>query len=456
MNLLSDPTFSASKTIIVLCAIIALACIDIVRRVHHKPTHLFFAATLGTALSVGLIRIVGTFLQPGVQDNPYAMALALLLVILGWKSLFGPWEVQTKLVMLATFLFWICLHMFADDAPDTLRIRLIAAATAMVPAAIWCMMFLKYHKERLSAVFLVFLAGMLSTVPILFYDALVRRGVEMQFFLFRLKPESFNQTAQSFVSAQVSNGNHTQSLLWATFLSFVFVGVIEEVSKYWVLSRSAKQIFSSIDDVMQLSIIAAIGFAFAENIINPSYFMSFVSEYLVHSAAPDVTGFLSNVLGRSVLTSMVHILSTGVMGYFLGLAIFATPVLHDRHAQKKSFMIVSFLHRILRLPEISIFRVQMLVTGLLSAIMLHAMFNFLVTLPEILPGGPRSIAEAIGPSAPSFLNYFPLLLIPALLYVVGGFWLLTSLFMRTENMTQRGYVMSKETLVEEMPGDEAE
>lgn len=451
MNFLPDLTFSAGKSAIVLCAVLALASVDIVRRISHKPTHLFFAAVLGTSLSIGLIRTVALFLKPGAQDNPYAMALALLLVVLGWKALFGPWEVQTKLTMLATFLFWICLHLFWKDTPEEHTVRLIAAATALVPAAIWCMLFLRYHRERMSAVCLVFLAGMLSTVPILFYDTLVRRGVEMQFFLFRIKPESFNVTAQNFVTGQLAGGGQTTSLLMATFLSFVFVGLIEEVSKYWVLSRSARQIFVSIDDVMQLSIIAAIGFAFAENIINPVYFSSFVREYLLHGAAPDVGGFLSNVLGRSVLTSMVHIVSTGVLGYFLGLAIFAGPVLAERHASGRTYRVLAVLHRMLRLREVSIFRVQMLATGLLSAVLLHGLFNFLVTLPEILPGQPRSVAELIGPSAPAVLDLIPLLLIPALLYVVGGFWLLTTLFLRKENIAEHGHLVLQEALVPALP-----
>lgn len=323
-----------------------------------------------------------------------------------------------------------------------------------MPAGVWCFLFLKYHKERMSSVGLLFLAGILSTVPILFYDTLVRRGVEMQFLLFRIKPESFNQTSHTFVSGQLTSGSQTQSVILATLISFFFVGLIEEVSKYWVLSRSGKQLFASIDDVMQLSIIVAIGFAFAENIINPVYFSSFVREYLLHGSAPDVLGFLSNVLGRSVLTNMVHILSTGVMGYFLGLAIFAGPVLAERHARKKSYRLLAFLHRMLRLKEISIFRVQMLVTGLLSAIVLHGLFNFLVTLPEILPGQPRSVAEMIGPSAPLFLDRVPLLLLPALLYVVGGFWLLTTLFLRSENIAERGHLVAKEVLVPVLPQED--
>ncbi len=449
MSLLAEFSLFTGKSLAVLCAIGALATVDIARRIQHRTSHLFFAAALGTFLSIGLIRATDLFLQPSGDANPYAAALAILLLAIGWRSLFGPWDVQTKLVLLLTFLFWISLRMFGDDSASDFRIRMIAAAIALIPAVIWCRLFLKYHRERLSTVVLLFLAGVLSTVPILFYDSLVRRGIELKFFLFTIKPESFNRASELFVSGYASNMSQTTVVLLTTLLSFVFVGLIEEVSKYWVLSRSAKSVFTSIDDVMQLSIMAAIGFAFAENIINPVYFTAFVREYLFHGAAPDIGGFLGNILGRSVLTSMVHILSTGVMGYFLGLAIFASPVLAEAHAKGRIHHLLHAFGSMLRLREVSVFRVQMLTTGLLSAIVLHGAFNFLVTLPDILPGNPQSVADLLGDGAPGFLGNVPLLLIPALLYVVGGFWLLTSLFMRKENIVERGHVVTKEELMQE-------
>jgi RsiW-degrading membrane proteinase PrsW (M82 family) len=239
------------------------------------------------------------------------------------------------------------------------------------------------------------------------------------------------------------------NVLVSSLISFAIVGCIEEVSKYWAVIHSARRLFTSIDDVLQFSILVAIGFAFAENIINPAYFTSFVQQYLMHSAPPDIMGFLSNVLGRSVLTTMVHIVATGVMGYFLGLAIFAGPYLTERHAQGKMYRILATIHRLFRLREVSIFRVQMMVTGLTSAIIIHGLFNFLVTVPDILPGNPHTLHDLLGPSSPLFLANIPLLLIPCLLYVVGGFWLLTHLFLVKDNMMERGYLLTKEVIQEE-------
>lgn len=442
-----DLDIFTQKTLLVLCAVAALASADMVRRWRHQRTHLLFATILGTALSLGLIVTVHLFLQPGLQENPYAMAFAVLVAVIAWRALFGPWEVQTKTTILGTFIFWITLHLFMNDDPHRRLIHLIAIITALVPAFIWCRLFLQYHTERLGTVLLMFFSGMLATAPILFYDALVRHGVILQFFLFRLEPESFNQTSQTFVSGQLSNGNNMHTILMTSLLSYAIVGLIEEVSKAWVLVHSARKLFCSIDDVLQLSIVVAIGFSFAENIINPAYFTSFVQNYLMDESSRDILSFLSNVMGRSVLTTMVHIVATGVLGYFLALSMFAGPYLAERHSAGKRYRVLGYIHRVLRIRETSIFRTEMILTGLISAILIHGLFNFLVTIPGLLPGNPNTLYELLGTGSPVFLKKIPLLLIPCLLYVVGGFWLLTHLFLLKDNMKDRGYLLSKNIAV---------
>jgi len=294
----------------------------------------------------------------------------------------------------------------------------------------------------------LFLAGMLSTVPILFYDALARHNVELHFFLFRVQPESFSRVATLFVGEHMTSLTGMKQVLLTSLLTFLVVAIIEEVSKFWVLARSGRRLCTSIDDVLQLSVIVAIGFAFAENIVNPVYFRAFVQQYLLAAPGPDLGGFLGNVLGRSVLTSMVHIVSTGVFGYFYGLSIFAAPYLRERIEAGRTYAVLSALHRLLRLPAVSIFRIQMLLTGFISSVTLHAAFNFMVTVPEILPGRPDIVGQLL-PSLSSVpvLSQMPVLLFPAMLYVVGGFWLLTGLFVKKENMRERGHVLTVEEFV---------
>lgn len=435
--------FSLNRTIVVLLAIGSLATFDVLQRLRHRNFHLMFAVVFGTLASVGIIRIAHAFQVPGTVIDNYAAALGILLLILGWKALFGPWEPETKATILGSFLFWVGLSVLGGYDPDARKSHILAGIAALVPAFIWCTLFLKYHRERRSVVLLMFLAGMLSTVPILFYDTLVRRSVELHFFVMRVVPESFHATADAFVRGTLGVQHPLYAMLLSTGIAFVIVACIEEFSKYWVLRKSVGQAFQSIDDVMQMSVIVAIGFSFAENVVNPVYFQSFVREYLVQPPHPDLVGFISNILGRSVLTTMVHIVSTGVLGYFVGLSVFAHPILIAERTRKR-IPIVHRIARILHVSDESVFRWEMITCGLFSAVVLHGCFNFLVTLPDILPGEPKSFGDLLGAVPGSWLFMIPLLVLPALLYVVGGFWLLTWLFLLKENMVNRGHVRTSE------------
>lgn len=408
-----------------------------------------FAFLVGTILTFVLIGFKRSLLDQITHQDPYFMALGLVCVVLLWRLLFGPWPSHIKASVLGTFVFWIAVHMIWVRAPDERVAYLLATLIALIPAVLWCALFLQEHIQRRSLVLLLFFAGMLSTAPILFYDSLVRSGVQLQFFLFRIVPESFTRSSSAFVSGSIAPLSEVRSTLLVTFISFLIVGLIEEVSKYWVTRRSGQAFFSSVDDVMQLSIIAAIGFAFAENVLNPSYFLAFVQQHLLQPDAPQWGAFLGNVMGRSILTSMVHILSTGVMGYFLGLAIFADPLLREAEKDGKEYVVAYTIHRMLRMPEKRVFQTQMILTGLFLATVLHGLFNFLVTLPDILPGRPRTLGDLLGAGADSPLHWFALLLIPSLFYVVGGFWILSALFERKESRKERGVLIATDTFVVE-------
>lgn len=436
-------TQAITPGMLIFTLLLAGACywLDRYFRKKQVETHLFFAWLMGSVLSFLLIHITTTIFSGQHEVTPYTMALGAVVLLAGWRALFGPWQTKTKAAILATFLFWVTFHRLALETPDERSIHFIAMGTALVPAVLWCVLFLKYHHERLSSVLLMFFAGMLSTVPILAYDAFVRGGVEFQFFLFRITPENFSVTSHGFVSGQLGGVVTPNSAILASLVTFLIVGLIEEVSKAWVVMKSGKRLFESIDDVIELAIIAAIGFAFAENILNPSYFGGFVRDFLL-SERLDIQAFLGSVVGRSVLTSMVHILSTGVFAYFLGVAMFADTFLEERIAMGKKPRVSQFFARLFRLPVLGVFRTKMVIVGLLVSLFLHGMFNFLVTLPDLLPGRPQSIGQLV-PELPGFIGSLPLLLIPALFYVVGGFWLLTSLFLKTENMRLRGHLVMR-------------
>lgn len=414
-----------------------------------KAREYIFGICVSTLLTFILLGLRRVFFEGVLTQNAFYMAVLIISVILAWRFLFGPWKPHVKATVLATFLFWIGFNIYWQAAPTERLAYLLSFFAALVPSVIWCFLFLDFRKQRLALIFLMFFAGMVATVPVLFYDALASRGVELQFFVFRVIPENFTRVSSSFVSSSSWMMTGIQTTLMATLISFLIVGIIEEVSKFWVLKKSGQRFFSSIDEVIQFSIIVSIGFAFAENIINPTYFLYFVKEFLIEAANPNWMGFLGNVLGRSILTTMVHILSGGVLGYFFGLAVFAEPYLRDVHGNGKGFAFVHFIQWLFRVPEKVVFRWQMLLTGLLIAVMLHGVFNFLVTLQDILPGNPRTLGDLFNLPGGSPLHAISILLIPSLFYVVGGFWLLTALLLKEESMKVRGRLVRADTFVKQ-------
>ncbi len=404
-----------------------------------------FACVSGTLVSFILIAFTRALLGTDALNDPVMITLSVVAILLVWKFLFGPWNSNVKATVFATFIFWIAFHTLFQETPSEQVAHLIAIAIAAVPAVIWCILFLRYHRERLSVVVLMFLSGMVSTVPILFYDALVKRQIELQFFVFRVVPESFHVTVQQAIGA-ASNAPPLQVTLLSLFLTFVFVGLLEEGSKYWVLRRNGQQFFSSIDDALQLGIMVAIGFAFAENITSTGYFFTFVKEFL-QQPNPDWAGFLGNIAGRSILTSMVHIVSTGLMGYFLGIALFLDPSVRDAQKSGRKYWTADGSHAMVGIQKEFHFRSEMITTGLAVATILHAISNFLVTLPDVLPGNPRTFGELLHSPPGSPLHFIALLLLPSLIYVVGGFWLLTTLFLQKTNMQERGHLVTTELFV---------
>ena len=329
----------------------------------RRSSHYVFGVIVGTIITFALLGFKQAIFSGGAGQDPFIMTLGIICLIIGWHFLFGPWRPQVKVFVLGTFIFWIAMHIFFRESQAERLAHLLAVVIALIPAVIWCFLFLGYHRQRLSMVILMFFSGMLSTAPILLYDKILRSGMELQFFLFRIVPESFQQSSNAFVSGRTVGISGYKSTIIATLISFLLVGLIEELSKFWVLKKSGRSSFTSIDDVIQLGIIVAIGFAFAENILNPNYFLAFVSEHLVQPN-PDWSGFLGNFLGRSILTNMVHIVSTGVLGYYFGIALFTRSYLSEEQEESGGIFVPRFLHHFFRLPEEEVFKREMITFGI--------------------------------------------------------------------------------------------
>ncbi len=90
----------------------------------------------------------------------------------------------------------------------------------------------------------------------------------------------------------------------------------------------------------------------------------------------------------------------------------------------------------------------MMTVGFLYSVLLHGSFNFIVTLPNILPNRPQTFADLLGANY-GFLQHIHILLLPSIFYVVGGFWLISTLLTKTNAAKERGRLVHVDAMVRE-------
>jgi RsiW-degrading membrane proteinase PrsW (M82 family) len=340
------------------------------------------------------------------------------------------------------------------------------AIMAIIPSIIWIKIFNKENPEAKTTLIFAFLAGCSSTIPIFLYQKLFLSGGVGNFVFFKLEAVNFQNNISdlfgypslNMLSEAAASGTLAAAL--GVFLVFMGVGVLEEVSKHVVINTRATiylavfaliigvlSIFQaaslqallytlgllfiyftflrllkrfiqikSIDDAIEIAIVSALGFAFIENI---HYFSGKFGSIPMGS-------FIFFMIIRMTVVTMVHVLCSGILGYHVGLAHFAHPVLQDEIREGRKLRFIGYIHRFFQLPTESIFRFEQMFLGLFYAIGLHAIYNFLMQLKY----------ELIG---------IPLFAIIMPLYFIGGLFYIFSLLERKEDHKKFGHLIVKES-----------
>ncbi len=267
---------------------------------------------------------------------------------------------------------------------------------ALVPAIIWSYIYYKkdpvYRPKALQS----FLLGIVSVAPILLYKW------------------SWNHFPQINVFSYTDNFTHdifhfTPLLLLpvGSVLAFAFVGMIEEYMKHLVVIKADQGFFRNIDDAIEFSIIAALGFAFFENIL---YFYT-IWNYQGHEA------LLVSFVFRGIFSTFAHVLFSGIYGYHYGLAYFAEPVWSDE-VRKTRHPLTSAFHSLLRMERSKVYAMEQRTLGLFLAVTLHALFNIFLEMEMTS------------------------LLIP---FLVFGYAYLDYLFQKKENLKLYGYLVGEKS-----------
>ncbi|MBD3270793.1 PrsW family intramembrane metalloprotease [Candidatus Peregrinibacteria bacterium] len=235
---------------------------------------------------------------------------------------------------------------------------ILALLMAIVPAVLWGLYFFKKQPQTRNLVIKLFIAGGVSVAPLLLYKYL------WQFFPWI---NAFTY-ANNYSDDMIGFANVTLLPL-SVLLTFMIVGIIEEIAKYAAVKNIHHKHACSITDCMEYFIIVAIGFAFVENII---YFTNIMQ-------VRGVEEVMLPFIFRSLFSSFAHIMFSGILGYYYGLAHFAAPVLQEEWNQK-DWTTIRTIAKTIGIKKEILFHHEKIIQGLLTAIGLHAIFNILLEM----------------------------------------------------------------------------
>jgi len=237
-----------------------------------------------------------------------------------------------------------------------LTLYLGSALLALIPALIWLsVIFRRTSKKWLQT--LIFLGGIFSVIPVFL----------LQFFL-----NFFPQfDIVNFLQAQISDQNLNFLIL------FISVGIVEEIVKQGLIRFLDRKylLIETINDSIQFSLVSALGFSFAENI------------FYIYSiwTGLGIQQLFVAYLFRSVFTTCAHLIFSGFFGYYYGIAKFSLSIREQSRWIGKKMHLTNLLCRLTGMPRSQAFKEQTILKGLFIAMGLHACFDFLLQLNQVLP-----------------------------------------------------------------------
>lgn len=199
-----------------------------------------------------------------------------------------------------------------------------------------------------------------------------------------LKDDEFEFVTMSMMIALLIYGERIveniidKPIVYTIVGSILFLAIIEEYVKHVTVRFIDDKKIKDIDDAITLSIIVGLAFAFLETII---YAISI--------------GDMSIILPRALLTIPIHVIASGIFGYYYGLAHFAKEILEAEHKTGKLKIDFRFrwIHTVLSLRKRDIFEEGKTAQGLVLATLFHTAANLLfeldlayITVPLIIVG----------------------------------------------------------------------
>lgn len=222
---------------------------------------------------------------------------------------------------------------------------LICILLAFLPAIIWSYVFLNRRDKNFKTYLWIFLGGTLTVFPILGYQLLYSKTIG----------DSSYDIVGPIRNALSPN-------MWYVVL-YSFVGITEEFIKFLIVRITDKrnpEIISTLSDALKLGILAALGFAFSENII---YFFRIWTKH-------GFDGLMGPFIFRSIFTVCAHLIFSGIFAYYYGISKFARDFIDFEKWKGEKVTIVDYYK----------FRRKYVYTGLFLSMILHAIFNTMLSI----------------------------------------------------------------------------
>lgn len=240
---------------------------------------------------------------------------------------------------------------------NTLQI-LGATVLAFIPAILWGMLFyIKRPEDRRLSV-ITFLKGGIAVFPILLYK------LSWDYFPWISAYKFADQYSKDIIDLTTFI-----AIPLSVLITYMFVGILEECMKYFAVTTSNEYKLLTIDDAIEFFIIVALGFSFTENIL---YFYN-----IWITKGPE--NLFYPFLFRSGFSTFAHIMFSGILGYYYGIAHFATPILQEEIRANRHHWTILF-HKILSIRKDKLFHQEKMAEGLLIAAGLHALYNIFMEM----------------------------------------------------------------------------
>ncbi len=136
----------------------------------------------------------------------------------------------------------------------------------------------------------------------------------------------------------------------------LFLAIIEEYVKHLMVRIADDKKLRDIDDAITLSIVVGLAFAFLETII--------------YSIAVGEVGI---IFYRTMISIPIHVVASGIFGYYYGLAHFAKPIVKVEGGEKTYK--TKLFHKLLTLKRSTVYHEEKLIEGILFATLFHAGMN---------------------------------------------------------------------------------